>query len=176
METVFFDASVLFKAAVTRFLLGAALEGDFRPAWSAAVVGEARRNLVEAKRPMALVAFEQNLQYVREPLVVSGSRRVANALRATHDKDRHVLAAAVAAKATVLVTSNARHFDPAEAARRGVTIATPDAFAKPLAQRNPHALLRHVERTPRERLARYISLLQSEMPDTLAILVPLLAE
>lgn len=43
METVFFDASVLFKAAVTRFVLGAALGGEYRPVWSEAVVDEARR-------------------------------------------------------------------------------------------------------------------------------------
>ncbi|HRE00158.1 MAG TPA: hypothetical protein PLV68_02595 [Ilumatobacteraceae bacterium] len=39
-----------------------------------------------------------------------------------------------------------------------------------------HSLSRRVERTPPERLARYVELLQSEMPNTLAILVPFLAE
>ena len=43
MDTVFFDASVLFKAAVTRFLFGAAQAGDYRAVWSEAVVEEARR-------------------------------------------------------------------------------------------------------------------------------------
>ena len=40
MDTVFFDASVLFKAAVTGIVLGAALSGEYRPAWSEAVIDE----------------------------------------------------------------------------------------------------------------------------------------
>ena len=49
MDVVFFDASVLFKAAVTRFLLGAAQSGEFRAIWSDLVVEEARRSLLAAR-------------------------------------------------------------------------------------------------------------------------------
>jgi hypothetical protein len=55
-------------------------------------------------------------------------------------------------------------------------VGTPDSFATSLAERSPNALLRHVERTPPERIARYLALLQAEIPDTLAIIVPLLDE
>lgn len=70
MDTVFFDASVLFKAAVTRFVLGAALSGEYRPAWSEAVIDEARRNLLAAGRLSALAALEQNLIWIRDPIDV----------------------------------------------------------------------------------------------------------
>lgn len=66
MDLVFFDASVLFKAAVTRFLLGAERVGEFRVAWSDAVVEEARSNLIDAGRTGALAALEQNLAWPRE--------------------------------------------------------------------------------------------------------------
>ncbi len=59
MDVAFFDASVLFKAAVTRFLLGAERVGEFRVAWSDEVIEEARRNLIEAGRPRALLALEE---------------------------------------------------------------------------------------------------------------------
>ena len=75
METVFFDASVLFKAAVTRFVLGAALGGEYRPAWSVAVVDEARRNLLASGRLSALAALEQNLALIRDPILQPATLR-----------------------------------------------------------------------------------------------------
>lgn len=173
---VFFDASVLFKAAVTRFLLGAAQAGDYRAVWSADVVDEARRSLVAAGRVHALVAFEQNLQLVRDPLVLAGSKAVEASLSKTHPKDRHVLSAAAAAEATRLVTDNVRHFDGYEARQMGIDVVTPDDLATAIARRNPAALLRHVQRTPSERLARYIEVLDRELPTAIAIVRTLVGD
>ena len=91
-------------------------------------------------------------------------------MKLTDIGDRHVLAAAANGDAGVLVTSNVRHFDPAEAARVGIAVLTPDELAMSIATRNPSALTRHVQRTPPERLARYVELLSSEMPETMKIL------
>ncbi len=104
MATIFLDASVLFKAAVTRFLLGAERVGEFRVAWSPAVVDEARRNLVALGREAALVAFEENLVWPREVELVQADPNVQTSLQRTDAKDRHVLAAAAAAAAEILVT------------------------------------------------------------------------
>jgi predicted nucleic acid-binding protein len=142
MDIVFFDASVLFKSAVTRFLLGAGLEGEFRPAWSHAVVDEARRGLVRANRPMALRALEQNLVYVRDPVVARARQGQIARLSLTDEKDRHVLAPAASAEATMLVTGNVRHFDRVEATSFGVRIVDPDELATQLARRNPFTLVR----------------------------------
>lgn len=176
MNVVFFDASVLFKAAVTRFLLGAERVGEFRVAWSPAVVEEARRNLVAADRPGALAAFEQNLAWPREPLSVVSRARVESQLRRTDPKDRHVLAAAAAAGAGALLTANAKDFDIAEAAALGTRIVTPDEFAVELAARNPVALIRYVERVPPERFNRYRRLLAAEMPTAMELLSPMFDE
>jgi len=154
MDVVFFDASVLFKAAVTRFLLGAAQSGEFRAIWSELVVTEARRNLLAADRPHAAAALEQNIGLVRDP-VVAPSDAVAATLELTDVGDRHVLAAAANGEANVLVTSNVRHFDPAEAASLGVAVLTPDALATSIAIRNPSALTHHAQTTPPDRLVRY---------------------
>lgn len=108
MDVVFFDASVLFKAAVTRFLLGAERVGEFRVAWSNAVVEEARRNLMDARRTGAAVALAENLVWPREALWVEPDPNVKSSLTLTDEKDRHVLAAAAAANATVLVLPTSR--------------------------------------------------------------------
>ena len=172
MDVVFFDASVLFKAAVTRFLLGAAQSGEFRAIWSELVVTEARRNLLAADRPhAAAAALEQNIGLVRDP-VVAPSNAIAATLGLTDVGDRHVLAAAANGEASVLVTSNIRHFDPTEAASLGVAVLTPDALATSIATRNPSALTRHVQRTPPDRLARYVEVLSRELPETMEIITP----
>ena len=173
MDVVFFDASVLFKAAVTRFLLGAAQSGEFRAIWSELVVTEARRNLLAADRPHAAAALEQNIGLVRDP-VVDPSDAIAATLKLTDIGDRHVLAAAANGDADVLVTSNIRHFDPAEAAGVGIAVRTPDELARSIATRNPSALTRHVQRTPPDRLARYVEVLSRELPETMEILTPFL--
>jgi hypothetical protein len=173
MEVVFFDASVLFKAAVTRFLLGAAQSGEFRAIWSELVVEEARRSLLAAHRPHAAAALEQNLGLVRDP-IVGPSDEVEASLGLTDAGDRHVLAAAANGGATALVTSNVRHFDPAEAAGLGITVLTPDELAMSIATRNLSALTRHVQRTPPDRLARYVEILSRELPETMEILAPIL--
>lgn len=146
MEVVFFDASVLFKAAVTRFILGAAQAGEFRAKWSPGVVREARDSLLAAGRVHALVALEQNLTLVRDAKVPEGDAELATSLVHTDPGDRHVLVAAAAADATTLLTDNVRHFDRAEAERLGIKIATPDELATAIARRNPYAMVRHVER------------------------------
>jgi PIN domain len=104
VEIVFFDASVLFEAAVSRFLLGAAQAGEYRAVWSARATDEARRSLQAAGRVHALTAFEQNLQLVRDPEVPPGDDDIEATLSRTHLKDRHVLASAAGAHANVLVT------------------------------------------------------------------------
>jgi hypothetical protein len=53
-------------------------------------------------------------------------------------------------------------------------MATPDEFAKSIAERNAHALMRHVQRTPPERLARYLEVLSQELPTAINMLRPLL--
>lgn len=83
-----------------------------------------------------------------------------------------MLAAAANGDADVLVTSNIRHFDPGESAALGIAVQTPDELAASIAAGNPHALTRHVQRTPPERLARYVELLSRELPETMRILAP----
>jgi hypothetical protein len=144
--------------------------------WSDEVVTEARRNLQADDRTAALVALVQNLGLVRDPIVAIETGEIEQSLRRTHPKDRHVVAAAAAGGATVVVTANVRHFDRNEAQQLGIAIASPDEFAATIAARNPHALVRHIQRSPPEKLAAYIERLSSELPETMSILSQLLEE
>jgi hypothetical protein len=117
----------------------------------------------------------KDIGLVRDP-VVAPSNAIAAKLERTDVGDRHVLAAAANGEANVLVTSNVRHFDPAESASLRVAVLTPDALATSIATRNPSALTRHVQRTPPDRLARYVEILSRELPETMEILTPFLDE
>ena len=101
---------------------------------------------------------------------------VQSLLTVTDEKDRHVLAAASAARATVLVTANVRDFDVPEASALGIRIVTPDEFAVEIAHRNVDALVRYVERVPAERLERYVQILEPELPLAVALIEPLLRD
>ncbi len=111
---VFLDANVLFTAACSAGGLSALIieigaAGRLTLLTSPLAVNEAQRNL-EAKRPSALPAFERNLvhvQIVREPAPVDVDRLTPAELAA---KDRPILAAAIAARATHLVTGDERDF------------------------------------------------------------------
>jgi hypothetical protein len=58
-----------------------------------------------------------------------------------HPKDRHVLAAAVAGRADVLVTENLKDFPPAAVAHLGITVAGQDDFLSGLLELYPDAVL-----------------------------------
>jgi hypothetical protein len=58
-----------------------------------------------------------------------------------HPKDRHVLAAAVAGRADILVTENLKDFPPAAVAHLGITVAGQDDFLSGLLELYPDAVL-----------------------------------
>ncbi|MEP7114735.1 MAG: site-specific integrase [Ilumatobacteraceae bacterium] len=143
---------------------------------SEAVVEEARRNLLGKDRPGARAAFEQNLGLIRDPLVPSAPAELSASLVRTDAKDRHVLAAAAAGGATILVTDNPSDFDVEEAGLLGVTVVTSDEFATSITQRNPAALVRSVQRTPAKRFARFAEILTRELPTAMSGLASLLSD
>lgn len=167
LPTVLFDANVLFQAAATRFLLGGARSGLFRPLWTIEIVDEARRNLTEAGRLGGLAALEQNLQLIRDALGNSASTRQANALTGTDKGDRHVLAAAIKHSVAVLVTDNVRDFGAAEASAADVAIVTVRSLATHLAGTHAGAMARFIEREPPERFERFVASLRRQFPEAI---------
>lgn len=111
---VFLDANVLFTAAYSpgglcALLLEIGTTGRVTLLTSPLASIEAQRNL-EAKRPAAVAELERLLvvvQVVREPALEEVERLAPKELSA---KDRPVLAAAIAVRATHFVTGDLRDF------------------------------------------------------------------
>jgi predicted nucleic acid-binding protein len=108
VDLVFLDANVLFSAAYRREAGLRRLWGssDLRLLTSTYAVEEARRNLVSAQQRAEL---EKLLASVEVLAVVSGDLPIPPDIELP-DKDRPILAAAIHARATHLLTGDFRDF------------------------------------------------------------------
>lgn len=128
-QSAVLDANVLYPASLRDTLLRAAFAGLFVAHWSDQILAELARNLV-ANGEMTetgvqrlygrmRVAFPKARITGHEPRIVAMTNAV---------EDRHILAAAVHARAGYIVTANLRDF-PAQVLRAHDVIAvSPDVF------------------------------------------------
>jgi predicted nucleic acid-binding protein len=132
------DAAVLVPPGLRDLLLSCAEQAVFRPVWQTEIENEVRRNgtrLAMARRDISRADAEAALDRTLERMNaafpdarLSTELWVPLVLEMTNEpKDRHVLAAAVGADATHLVTSNLRDF-PVASRPPGTEVVRPDAF------------------------------------------------
>jgi predicted nucleic acid-binding protein len=142
------DANVLVPPVLRDALLSAAEAGLFRPHWSAAILDEIARTLRRLSRSAMTEAGTRRLITQMELTFPDASVRGYEPLidAMTNDPDdRHVLAAAVAAGARVIVTFNLRHFGPESLLPFQIEAQHPDAFLSGLIERDAEAMVRVVE-------------------------------
>jgi predicted nucleic acid-binding protein len=140
--TAVLDACVLIPASLRDLLLRAAEAELFRPVWSDDVLAEVQRNLVESIGVAEAQAHRlvQTLGRAFPEAPVHNYESLIPSL--TNDpKDRHVLAAAIAADAPYIVTSNLRHFPAQALAPHGITSISPDDFLMLLAETDPDTMV-----------------------------------
>ena len=131
---VLIDACVLFPAVMREMVVGAAAAGGFVPLWSARILEEwarATRRLPAgaeaiARGEIALLraAWPEAEVTVEEELVARLSLPDPN--------DRHVLAAAIAGGAGLLMTLNRGDFPARALARHGLVLREPDGYLSEL--------------------------------------------
>jgi predicted nucleic acid-binding protein len=141
------DASVIVPASLNDTLLLAAEAGLYRVYWSAHILDEVQRALVSDGMTTVDQA-EKRLSAMRNAFpgaMVVGSRTLVSQMT-NHPKDRHVTAAAVAAEAKVIVTSNLRDFPQASLMPYGILATSPDDFHIDLDDRAPALMTRIVVR------------------------------
>lgn len=135
MFSAVLDACALFPQSLRDLLLRLSAAELFVPLWSARILEEMRTSLVE-ERGIDPAKVERTVQLMRESFEeaeVDAAKIEAIEPAMTNDaKDRHVLAAAVAAGAELIVTANVRHFPPEACAPLGVSVTHPDAFLRDL--------------------------------------------
>ncbi len=130
MFSALLDADALFSAAVRDLLLRAAEAGLYRPLWTEQILEEMRNAILRKRKDLALRDMRRLVTHMRAAFPeaeVSGYRALIPAMGNNKD-DRHVLAAAVAGRADVIVTWNTRHFPRSACEPYGVDVQTPDEF------------------------------------------------
>ncbi|MGH1451698.1 MAG: RSP_2648 family PIN domain-containing protein [Paracoccaceae bacterium] len=146
------DTCVLYPTVMREVLLGVARAGMFTPQWSTRIIEEwtraarklgpegaaqaqAEAAMVQAAWPAAAVQYGSGLEarlWLPDPA------------------DTHVLAAAIAGSADVIVTMNAKDFPANILAEEGLSRIAPDEFLLGFWQVNPDAVARVAESVRQE--------------------------
>ncbi|WP_310963370.1 PIN domain-containing protein [Nocardioides terrisoli] len=128
---VLYDANVLYPATLRDVLIRVATSGLAQAKWTDRILDEVFRNL-GANRPdlkATLLARTRTLmsESIRD-VSVSGYEGLIENLTLPDPDDRHVLAAAIKAKAQVIVTANLKDFPSEVLASWDIEARHPDDF------------------------------------------------
>jgi len=132
IRVVLADANVLYSRVLRDYLLYAADQEIVTIAWSAQILAEVTEHLMEnvegfdrAAAQRLVGAMNRAFPYAEVEPDEKHWRTLHNLLLPDED-DRHVLAAALAAEATVLCTSNTKDFPAQIVEALGFEVLTPD--------------------------------------------------
>jgi len=142
--TAVLDANVLYSAALRDLWMRLAAEGAYAPRWTEQIHDEWMRNVLRNRpdlSPEQLRRTRHLMDRHAEGSLVSGYEHHIPALSLPDPDDRHVLAAAIAAEATVIVTFNGRDFPPNALEPYGIAAVHPDDFARTLLETAPAAFV-----------------------------------
>jgi hypothetical protein len=124
------DADVLHPHISVDVLLRLAERRLFRPAWSVEILGEVRESLI--RRELDAARVDRRLQAMHDAFPEAMTDQVERFLALVPDEvdvgDRHVAAAALAARADAIVTRNISDFAPEEMFALGIEVQSLDAF------------------------------------------------
>lgn len=152
--TVLYDACVLYPAPLRSLLMYLALTDLFRARWTEAIHEEWMRNVQkdypDITRPKAERIRDLMNAHVRDCLVTDYEDLIP-ALALPDPDDRHVLAAAIRARANVIVTANLADFPAETLAKYGIEAQHPDEFIHHLLELAP-AIVCGAAKKQRERL------------------------
>lgn len=126
--SVVLDTCVLYPAHLRDTLLRLAERGLYRPLWSADIVEELRRNLLEdGFHPDSVGGLIAEMSNAFPDAEVGGYRSLIDGLTCD-PKDRHVLAAAVRADAAAIITFNLSDFPASSVQPFEIEVIDPDTF------------------------------------------------
>lgn len=139
---VLLDACVLVPTAGRELLFQLARQGVLAPRWSARIEVEWRAAAIKRGAPGALIDGEIALARAAFPgALVAGWEAIEDSLALPDWNDRHVLAAAIAAAADVLVTDNLSDFPRRVLAGHGIQREALDPFLWGLVGGDPDAVV-----------------------------------
>lgn len=142
------DTCVIYPTVMRQMLLGVAREGVFTPLWSARIIEEWQRAAVKlGPQGVAQAGAEAVMLAADWPdAEVIWPPSLESRLWLPDPADIHVLAAAIAGSADLILTVNAKDFPRNILAEEGVSRADPDTFLLGVFEAEPD-LVQHVGTT-----------------------------
>jgi len=128
---VVYDANVLYPSTLRDVLIRVALTGLVQAKWTDDILDEVFDN-IKANRPDLdtgkLDRTRLLMQRAVRDSMVTGYRRLIDVVELPDPEDRHVVAAAIRARAQLIVTFNLKHFPADELAAWDIQAKHPDDF------------------------------------------------
>jgi predicted nucleic acid-binding protein len=178
--TVVYDANVLYPAPLRDFLMRLALTDLFRARWTEDIHEEWIRNLLEVRTDLTRKQLERTRELMNANVrdcLVEGYQNLIPGLELPDPDDRHILAAAIRANASVIVTFNLKDFPAAQVEQYGVEAQHPDEFIVHLIDLNQAKVCAAAEeqrkslRNPPKTVEEYLeTLLKQGLPQTTTLL------
>ena len=139
---VLLDACVIYPTVMREVLIGAAKAGLYTPLWSARILEEGARAAAKlGAEGEAIARGEIALLQATFPRArVAPHAGLEQRLWLPDPNDIHVLAAAVAGSADLIVTNTAKDFPRGILAEEGLSRADPDAFLLGFFEAQPEAV------------------------------------
>ena len=137
---VVYDACVLFPAPLRDLLLRLADAELVRARWSETILDEVFRNLVRVRPDLDPARLARTRTLMRRALpdcIVEGFEPLIGDIELPDPGDRHVVAAAKHANASLIVTSNLRDFPDEALAPLGLLAVHPDDLVLDLVEESP---------------------------------------
>lgn len=136
------DSCVLFPMYLRDTILCLAEAGLYLPYWTQEILDGATRNLVNTGRLTITQAMrlEGRIKQAFPSALIVVPENIVQ-LMTNHPNDRHVLAAAVIAKANIIVTSNLKHFQDRDLAPWQIQAKSPDEFLNELYNLYPEQVI-----------------------------------
>ena len=146
--TALFDAFVLYPAPLRDLLMELALTDLFRAKWTNEIHDEWIRNLLKNRPDLTL----ERLQITRDKMnlhiqdsLVENYQSLIPLLALSDQDDRHVLAAAICARADVIITFNLSDFPPESVEIYGIEAQHPDEFISHLIDLAPPLVYKAIQ-------------------------------
>lgn len=178
--TVVYDACVLYPAPLRDLLMRLALADVCRARWTNLIHDEWIRNVLKQRpelKPTDLARTRELMNSHAQDSLVTGFEHLIPSIDLPDPNDRHVVAAAIQAEASLIVTFNLKDFPRTQLKHFNLTAQQPDTFIVDLialypsqvleAAANQRRSLRNPPKTPDEYL---LTLLKQGLTQTVALL------
>lgn len=147
--TAVYDANVLFPAPLRDLFIRIAQAGLVKARWTETIHDEWMRNVLKDYPHLSSERLARTRALMNETVrdcLVTGYENLIPSLKLPDPDDRHVLAAAICAGASVIVTRNLKDFPGASTARFGIEALSPDVFLLGLIEIAPDMVCAAVKR------------------------------